>query len=321
MNAKGIFISEYQNSFTFLNNIDYIWQRVTDGMVTDAEYFAMLPEVKKVPIRGAVHNYRVHRGWKEQADNFLWTMDSCFQMIAGDYEDSPLTEQSAIDFWNFLHYLREESGMPIVFYSSAARIKNCLNAFNGVETVYGKMDWEAFPLWIARYHTGDEPNLVYDDETIHDTWHFWQPCCEVAGSDYGCGSLRVCEDVFNGDVQDLQDWVGGFEEEDFITDILEAHTALIEMNFQEIKSLQSLVMKLEDRTTMLKQEIDKLEQELNECIDDVQFNLNQEIFTIRHNENDIEGLNQELFGLEDKIDGLEGGHNHPRFFKWLGWMR
>jgi len=30
---------------------------------------------------------------------------------------------------------------------------------------------------------------------------------------------------------------------------------------------------------------------------------------------------EEITRLEKRIDGLEGGHNHPKFFKWLGWIK
>ena len=106
---NGMFISEFQVSFENLGNLGYIFQRSSDGLEPDALFKAMLPQVQTIERRGAVHNFRPHESWKEQAELFLQlSSGKGFKMLCGDYESGVLDEQSAIDFFCFLSYLKQQ---------------------------------------------------------------------------------------------------------------------------------------------------------------------------------------------------------------------
>ena len=351
MRAKGIFISEYQNTFKYLDNLDYIWQRITDGMVTDAQYFAMLPEVKKVPRRGATHNYRNHVGWKTQADNFLWLMDASFQMISGDYEDSNMTEQSAIDFWCWLNYIAEETNLPVFYYVALYNLKDRLMAFNGTPTEYGPIDFNSSNLWIARptenadFENG-APGLTINGVPVTDNWRFWQYWWKASGAKYGCGSVYVCEDVFNGTVEELDKLLGTNNVDD-IAKILGELQKQINLNILGIAELakrmatlqQGLVDAAESQlrdeqklTAHLVDWTDKLvgEHGIYERFEDLEeAGYEEEMAGIHKTISDhiinnlhyITNLDAEIDRLEDRIDGLQGGHNHPKWMKKLGLVK
>lgn len=215
--AQGMFISEYQKTFENKGNIDYIDQRTSDGMVTDAGFFAMLPEVQTIECRGAVHNYRVHRGWKEQADKFLeLSSGKGFKKLNGDYEDYSLSEQSAKDFFCFLSYIKQQRpNKKITFYTTIYKLRDYMIPFQGKETEFGPIDWSLFDFWLARYYGNIDPNttepsLSINNVKVWDTWTFWQYWADgnEKGKEYGVGSTDANLDVFNGTVPELRVWYG-----------------------------------------------------------------------------------------------------------------
>ena len=76
----------------------------------------------------------------------------------------------------------------------------------------------------------------------------------------------------------------------------------IKKNTEDITSLQSNVNLCNIGIAELAKRIDILNQEVNDCVDAGAFDV-------------------VINGLKDKINGLEGGHNHPKFFKWIGWLK
>ena len=325
MRAKGIFISEFQNTFTYLGNIDYIWQRVTDGMVLDTRYYAMLPEVKRVPILGAVHNYRNHKHWKEQADFFLSLLDASFQMIAGDYEDANMTEESAVGLWCWLNYVAQEAELPVMYYVAAYNLRDKLIDFNGIDTVYGEIDFNGSNLWFARpvpnfdVENG-EPNLSIGGVPIVDGWKFYQHNWEAPGSEYGCGSVHVCEDVFNGTVDELGELISKHGEPPIpidLDEILDKLTRLTLSNSDEIERLASLVNTCSLGIAELARRLDTLQQGQLELAEN----------GLGHEEKlkQIEDCTNEQYvdiaSINRRIDGLAGGHNHPAWMRKLGLVR
>ena len=95
MRAEGQFISYYQVSFRNLGNRDYIFQRTSDGEWTDARFYEMLPQVKTVARRGAVHNFRPDKNWGEQGE--LLFASACepkeFYEMPGGHNDAILNHE------------------------------------------------------------------------------------------------------------------------------------------------------------------------------------------------------------------------------------
>jgi len=228
-----MFISYYQVSFKNKGNLDYIAQRTSDGLWTDARFYEMLPEVMKTEKRIAVHNYRPDKDWKEQVEKFL-TLSSGkgFKVLCGDYESDPKTEQSAKDFYCFLSRLKEKRPeKKIVFYTNLAVLKDFLMPHQGKVTEYGPINWYEFDLWLARYYVSRntegittlhvdpqtfEPSLMWNDIDVYPEgyWTFWQYWADgnQKGLENGCGSRDTNLDVFNGTVEELNEYwndIGG----------------------------------------------------------------------------------------------------------------
>jgi len=225
--AKGMFISEHQKSFTNLGNLDYIFQRTSDGLVTDVEFFAMLPQVKTIARRGAVHNFRPDKPWKEQADKFLeLSSGKGFKMLVGDYESGILDRQAAIDFFCFLSYLQQERPTKkILFYTTIYKLRDNLLPYEGITTEFGEIYWRNFYFWLARYYVKTDPltkltTLLIDPQTkepdlaiwennawveVYDEWEFFQYWADgnQKGAENGCGARDTNLDVHNGTVEDL----------------------------------------------------------------------------------------------------------------------
>jgi len=225
--AVGMFISEYQLSFNNLGNLDYIFQRAQDGLVTDDEFYAMLPQVQTIECRGAVHNFRPEKDWKQQADRFLSLVDGKgFKILCGDYESGVLNKQAAIDFWCFLNYLKEQRpAIKVIFYTGLYKLRDYLNVYNGVSTQYGIINWELFDYWIAQYPVSTDANgittLLKDPQTsspylsippiggvvvrktLQKFWQYWADG-NKQGAKYGCGSRDTNCDVFSGTIAELR---------------------------------------------------------------------------------------------------------------------
>ena len=129
--ATGMFISAHQESFENLGNLDYIFQRSSDGLVPDDKYYDMLPEVKTINNRGVVHNFRPNKPWKEQADLFLQlSANQGFKVMCGDYESGILDKQAAIDFWCFMCYIQEKRPtLKMLFYTNIWKLRDNLNKY------------------------------------------------------------------------------------------------------------------------------------------------------------------------------------------------
>ena len=222
--ANGMFISEYQKSFKNLGNLDYIFIRSSDGLYTDVLFHTMLPEVKTIECRGAVHNFRPDKPWKEQADKFIKLFSGeKFKVLCGDFESGVLNKQAAIDFFCFLSYVQQQRpNKKVIFYTTIYILRDNLLLHQGADTEFGKIDWHLFGYWIARYYVSKnlktglttlminpqtkEPSLNIGDEEVYDEWDFFQYWADgnQQGAKFGCGSRDTNCDVFNGTVIELK---------------------------------------------------------------------------------------------------------------------
>lgn len=237
--ADGMFVSEYQRTLEWFGQTNYLAYRVTDGMVDDQKYEEFLPEIKKAPRRIAVHNFRNHRGGKEQAYNFLNKLQCDPHCISGDYEDTytPMSQKSAEQYEIFLDTCKEATQLPIISYAGAATIKNHLNIYTDISLTYG--------LWVVRFAPAGadinvaQPNLTYGGEPFASDWDFWQYGWKGNGEDYGVGSENVCIDVYNGTVADLDVYLGLSEQ----VDPIEQELALLRLRVRTLEALYQEVNK------------------------------------------------------------------------------
>ena len=205
--AQGIFISEHQQTFKWLGNSDYLAYRVMDGLVPDAKYQEWIPEVIKSPRRIAVHNFRNHKTAIEQFDAFKNMYGREAHCIAGDYEDTytAMSDRSAKQYEMLLDMFAEEYQVPIISYSNASTYANHLNPLTTILSRHG--------LWIVRFAPDGadintaQPKLDYYGIVYATGWEFWQFGWKGFGPDYGAGSDNICLDVFNGTVQQLDDFL------------------------------------------------------------------------------------------------------------------
>jgi GH25 family lysozyme M1 (1,4-beta-N-acetylmuramidase) len=65
--------------------------------------------------------------------------------------------------------------------------------------------WNRYDLWVAHYTTLSEPLLP----EAWDTWVFWQYTSQGDGDKYGASSNHIDLNRFNGDEEDLQEYIGG----------------------------------------------------------------------------------------------------------------
>ena len=259
--AKGIDISKWQLSFQNKNNIDFIIQRASYGLTRDEKFDQLVLNVQDIERRGTYHYFMSGFDWLQQAELFLDIVTGYrFKFLVLDYEqtNNNLTAGSAADAYDMIQYLKEETGKPVLLYTSAYIYRDNLHAYNDA--------WNDEDIWIARYYFDDAYAQVNDPNMlgIREDWKLWQYTDQGNGAEYGVGSTRVDLNVFNGTVEEMDDWLNippvvepptdCCEE---LEDILDAHWALMDMNRKKIDEIDNAVF---DQVNRLNARIDKLEQ-------------------------------------------------------------
>ena len=203
MRAKGIDISKWQGTFTYKNNVDFMFVKCSEGTAKDPQYDNFLPEVKKVELRGAYHYYRTEVDPVAQAKFFFNAQaGQGFTALAVDYEKkyNNLTPQAANDLELFWNKLRELTNKQILLYTSPYIYRDNLVAHNSF--------WTTVPIWMAHFN-GKDPETG-NPETWGTGWRIWQYSADGngKGSEYGVASPDIDLDVFNGGVDALRAWLG-----------------------------------------------------------------------------------------------------------------
>ena len=205
MRAKGIDISHWQGSFDNMGNIDFVIIKATEGWGwVDPEYENFLREAQTVPIMGAYHYFRTDFEAIDQAEHFYnVTKNKGFHFLAVDYEKTSnnLDEDAEGEFrkfWLHLENLVKSDNKPILLYTSPYIYRDNLCTYS--------THWLNVPLWMAHYNyqesqTGS-PN-VFDASG----WVFWQWTDQYNGKLYGVGSVNVDQNVYNGTVKQLHEWL------------------------------------------------------------------------------------------------------------------
>lgn len=205
MRAFGIDISRWQLGFKPRGNLDFIIQRASIGVQEDPLFKAMLPNVRSIERRGAYHAFVPWIDWQAQADLFLELIEQTgFKWLALDYEIDPFTKAAADDAMRFIEYCQKQRpALKVLIYTRANIYRDSLQAFSD--------KWDQVELWIARYpkkyNDTDEPKML----GAREDWTFWQYSAKgnKQGKTYGVLSEDVDLDVFNGTIQDLDQWLGG----------------------------------------------------------------------------------------------------------------
>ena len=142
MRAVGIDISHYQKSFENKGNIDFIIQKVSEGLAKDALYNQLLPAVKTVERRGGYHYFRTAVDPIAQA-HFFYNAQAGqgFKWLVVDYEGTnnvldAIGERNLSIFYYELLGLTEK---PILLYCGAFRYRDNVIAYNTM--------WNNIPLW------------------------------------------------------------------------------------------------------------------------------------------------------------------------------
>jgi GH25 family lysozyme M1 (1,4-beta-N-acetylmuramidase) len=199
MRARGMDISHYQGDFKYKGNRDFIIIKATEGWSwTDPRFEEYLPEVQRVPIRGAYHYFRTGMDPLAQADFFWRTVkDHGFHFLAVDYEktNNTLDEDGELNLWAFWLKLASLSNIPVVLYTSPYIFRDNLCKHN--------KGWESVPLWMAHWNGLDQEN---GSPTVFDAsgWLLWQWTNAGLGSMFGVSSDTVDLDVYNGTVEEMR---------------------------------------------------------------------------------------------------------------------
>ena len=203
--ANGIDISKYQASFTDQGNIDFIIIKATEGLAKDPLFDQFCEDTKTVPRRAAYHYFRTAVDPVEQAEFFFDTQNGNeFKWLCVDYEKTHNTldregQNNLKIFWDTLDGIASPE-VSFVLYTSPYIFRDNLIAYN--------VFWAHVPLWMAHYN-GQDPETGAPNTWGND-WLFWQYSADGnrKGAEYGVGSVDVDLNVFNGSVEDMDNWLG-----------------------------------------------------------------------------------------------------------------
>lgn len=195
MRAVGIDISHWQGSFKNLGNIDFIIQKVSDGLYKDSLYDELLPSVKTVEHRGGYHWFRTDTDPIAQAEFFYKAQaGQGFQFLAMDYErhGNSLDARGEKNLWIFYQKLLELTSKTIYLYTTEYVLRDNLLIYND--------RWLDVPFWVARYNPGlDEQTVSPLFLDLGNDWAIWQYSADgnKKGGEYGVGSADVDLNVWN----------------------------------------------------------------------------------------------------------------------------
>ena len=221
MRAHGIDISHWQAPYKWVPNpprpVDFVIQKLTEGIYRDPEYTSIKAAIQPIPIKGGYHYLRGAWGWKAQMDMFLsqlegydfWSLDVEKGL---NYKGLPILNKPADGYIESvplaLEYLTKYAGKPGLLYTGPGMWMDWL-----------KPIWSEalrYDLWVAHYWNTPNPEgtanyyTIRGAETMRRDWKFWQytdKACTNNGKLFGASSYGLDLDVFNGTVDDLRAWV------------------------------------------------------------------------------------------------------------------
>jgi lysozyme len=194
----GIDVSQYQAKINWRElsskqKIDFVFIRATAGNNRiDSQFFYNWEEAKKYNIaRGAYHYYRPNENSKEQAENFINTVnlekgDLPPVLDIEEYSRIQSNRSLKTGVLNWLNLVEEHYRITPILYT--------YNRFY-VNLFINDSRFVKYPLWIAWYNTARNPDEITED------WDFWQFTDKgyAKGID---GDLDI--NVYNGSINQLK---------------------------------------------------------------------------------------------------------------------
>lgn len=210
MNAVGCDLSRYNVSFNpyiATGRIDFAIQKATQGYsYIDLEYEGIWQGVSKIPIRGAYHYLMSGLSWAAQADHFLRTASRHdYHIYALDVEEigNEYTNEFFSDAKRIVDYWRKNSNKKVIIYTNSSTYNSMYYA---LLRIYGQSitQWlNGVPLWLASPALPGKPYLP----RTRSTWDIHQYSWSGQPSRWGTGGTRVDENVFNGTVEMMNEWL------------------------------------------------------------------------------------------------------------------
>lgn len=211
MNAVGADLSRYNvffNPDAATSPIDFVFQKATQGITyIDTSYEEIWRGVQKVGIRGAYHYQSSGFSWEAQAKHFLEVANRHdYHIYSLDMEEygNDYTDTFFIDAKRIIDYWRANSDKKVVLYTNSSSYNSMYHALVRAYGSPAKTWMDELPLWLASPSSAGSPILPPN----RLTWQFHQYSWIGDPTRWGTGGTRVDENVFNGDVNQLNQWLG-----------------------------------------------------------------------------------------------------------------
>ena len=164
-----------------------------------------------------------------------------------------------------------------------------------------RFQFENMDEWIAKNFGTDVPDIPGD-------------CCEELSTKLDNFINGYAEDYQQLD-KDLSTLEGAVENN---TTHIADNASFIQKNAEDIALVGDNVQlgfgHIAEDITSLQSNINLCNIGIAELAKRIEYNYSQQVLDA----NNLEDMIEEL---EGNITGLEGGHNHPKFFKWIGWLK
>jgi len=218
----GIDISKYNlgwQASKAVKPISFVIQRASWSLYKDSGFDALLPEVQKIPIRGAYHYYSSGVSWKSQADLFLSVVKGKgFHFYVVDYEGAynSLSARTIAEVAEMVKYIKAQTNQRCMVYFSPS-------IYNDYIKPFGCSNWaHQQDIWIAQYPWTLTQDPGKTSPAIPDglPWRIWQygggdvnfTAGRHAGADYGGGLVGMDLNYFNGTQEEMVAWAGAIVE-------------------------------------------------------------------------------------------------------------
>lgn len=206
MRAHGIDTSVWQETVNYdkavLNGAQFVFLKASQ-LIAD-KYFAANWKAAKTAglLRGAYHYLDWNISEMTQAELFVRQLGNDVGELPPvvDFEMRPPVGMSYSlmrgRLWNFLQYVEAQTGKTPMIYTGYYYWRE-----------YGLPDvaWAKYPLWLAWYAT----ESIVKVPLPWTKWAFWQYSDKGDGLAFGCKSLQVDVNWYNGTVEELKAAYGG----------------------------------------------------------------------------------------------------------------
>lgn len=179
--VKGMRVNDMQIGFAFI--------KATEGLVNeDALFQRNWRKAKEAGlVRGAYHFFLATKSGKEQAENFINSVN----LLSGDLPPVLDIEQTyGVSGDKLRQRVKEWLQTIEAYYNTVPIIYTNVDFYRQ----YLRDDFDKYPLWVAHYLQKERPRIYRD-------WNFWQ---HSEGGRVNGIVTRVDFNVFNGDSSDFR---------------------------------------------------------------------------------------------------------------------